>query len=108
MTERIDHATEALRLADLSQHPNTGDPAVGALYIGAAQIHATLALVEQQRIANLIAMSQPQPFKNGGTIALWVFNPETGALRADVSEGLGLEQSEAFVATPVYSGEASA
>lgn len=56
MTDRIDHVAEALRLADLSQHPDTGDPAVGALYIGAAQVHAKLALAEQQRVANLIAL----------------------------------------------------
>lgn len=49
--ERIDHAREAARV--LSVIPAGDDPA----YVNAmsyAQVHATLALVEQQRIANLI------------------------------------------------------
>ena len=50
MTNRIDHAAEAvglLNLAAAAQH--RGDPRHP---IAAAQVHATLALVEQQRIAN--------------------------------------------------------
>ena len=51
MSERIDHAAEARRiLSDVKpyedQHLEVG--------MGSAQVHATLALVEQQRIANII------------------------------------------------------
>lgn len=56
MTERIDHAAEALALIN---HPYPAPPT----YLAEAQIHATLALVEQQRIANLIAAFQME----GGT-----------------------------------------
>lgn len=55
MTERIDHAAEARRaLAAAAETPadvEGADP-----WLLAAQVHATLALVEQQRIANIIAM----------------------------------------------------
>lgn len=55
MTDRIDHAAEAvglLALAVAAQHQ--GDP---RHLIATAQVHATLALVDQQRIANLIALA---------------------------------------------------
>lgn len=64
MSEWIDHAAEAsdwladapveLHEAGLDSH--TAECA--ALCVGMAQAEATLALVEQQRIANLIALSQ--------------------------------------------------
>jgi hypothetical protein len=57
--ERIDHVAEARRL--LSAEANGGTQAERALLLQgamqAAQVHATLALVEQQRIANLIALA---------------------------------------------------
>lgn len=56
MTDRIDHAAEAvalLNLAVMAQHQ--GDP---RHLIAAAQVHATLALVKQQRIANLISLAK--------------------------------------------------
>ena len=43
MTERIDHAAEAIALLENYAPDYT-----------VAQVHATLALVEQQRIANLL------------------------------------------------------
>ena len=55
MTDRIDHAAEAvglLALAVAAQHQ--GDP---RHLIAAAQAHAALALVEQARIANLVALA---------------------------------------------------
>lgn len=62
MTERIDHvavATERLDLAQTEVSANwpsrTGEEK--ADLIAAAQVHATLALVEQQRIANIIAFT---------------------------------------------------
>lgn len=56
MSERIDHAAEASRL--LASSGPYGAPLLEAST--AAQAHATLALVEQQRIANLIALSQAE------------------------------------------------
>ena len=58
MTDRIDHAAEAvalLNLAAAAQHQ--GDP---RHLIAAAQVHATLALTEQQRVGNLIALAGPR------------------------------------------------
>lgn len=55
MSDRIDHAAEAvalLNLAAATQHQ--GDP---RHLIAASQVHATLALVEQHRVANQIALS---------------------------------------------------
>lgn len=70
MTERIDHATESARLlewsvqasaaaADRILTPNEAHSIEGALNraIAKAGVHATLALVEQQRIANLIVVA---------------------------------------------------
>lgn len=93
MTDRIDHAAEARKHIEWAhdQQEKEGDmgnvPRDDALL---AQAEAILALVEQQRIANLIALAKPQPLKNGGTINLWIFNPETKELRAEIAEGLGL------------------
>lgn len=53
MTDRIDHAAEARKI--LERYKTVGLHTAEAT---AAQAHATLALVEQQRIANLIALGQ--------------------------------------------------
>lgn len=57
--ERIDHVAEAIRLGQRAEQTG-GIEEVNALHI-AAQVHATLALVEQQRIANLLAYIAQQP-----------------------------------------------
>lgn len=54
MTDRIDHAVEALRVVSL---PVTTEESTTANATAYAQVHATLALAEQQRIANLIALA---------------------------------------------------
>lgn len=53
----IDHKAEALRLVLFGEQDRIGDLSVAEMHACAAlsQVHATLALVEQQRIANLIA-----------------------------------------------------
>lgn len=56
MAERIDHAAEALDSLDDAFIEGT-NTAVALVLVQAAQAHATLALVEQQRIANLIALA---------------------------------------------------
>jgi len=51
--ERIDHAAEAAQIAAGGLSGGSFDQTRD--YLAVAQVHATLALVEQQRIANLIA-----------------------------------------------------
>lgn len=53
MTERIDHAAQAARVLGNFPHDDIADNATALAW---AQVHATLALVEQQRIANLISL----------------------------------------------------
>lgn len=63
---RIDHVAEAMKLRTMTARAMLPEQAVGIL--AAAQLHATLALVEQQRIANLIAYL---PYEDGYK-ASWV------------------------------------
>ena len=92
MTERIDHAAEA-RGAEQNAWQK-GGPDGDALIrtyeqrqdmILSAQVHATLALVEQQRIANLIAVGEH--FEWAANSEAW---QQERVLRADVREALGL------------------
>ena len=53
MTERIDHATEAMNFLGATVIDTHGDD---DRKVAIAQVHATLALVEQQRIADLIGV----------------------------------------------------
>lgn len=54
MSEHIDHVAEAIRLRNQGARADYHEEQLKLFT--AAQVHATLALVEQQRIANLIAM----------------------------------------------------
>lgn len=66
MSERIDHAAEALALSDVTLNRPCGAPTSAAQAVTSqlaavnanmrSQMFATLAFVEQQRIANLIAV----------------------------------------------------
>lgn len=56
MTGQVDHVDQAKSM--LGAEWRNGDVAVAQL--AEAQVHATLALVEQQRIGNLIALMQMQ------------------------------------------------
>lgn len=51
---KTDHEAKARDL-DRDAHMTHSGPDVASLFAARAQVHATLALVEQQRIANLIA-----------------------------------------------------
>lgn len=70
--------------------------------IALAQVHATLALVDQQRIANLLTIALGQHADTGMSrvasdmayISL-VENGEDGNLRPDIARALGLEQEDA-------------
>ena len=93
MSDRIDHAAEAvalLNLAAAAQHQ--GDP---RHLIAAAQVHATLALVEQQRIANLIALTKEtfaayEACEALGTFATAKCGEQIG-LRPEIAAALGIE-----------------
>ena len=55
MTDRIDHAAEAVALLNLAvTAQRQGDP---RRIIAAAHVHAALAVAEQARIANLVALA---------------------------------------------------
>lgn len=56
MADHIDHAAEALKT--IASGKERGHPIDADSPIAEAQVHATLALVEQQRIANIIALGQ--------------------------------------------------
>ncbi|KTR95367.1 hypothetical protein NS220_06070 [Microbacterium testaceum] len=113
MTKRIDHARVAQENLDVvGSRPML--PEVAAVTATAALVHATLALVEQQRIANLIALValsgnesvQESSFDEGSTLASagmhalieYVRTPATPfsgpddvpEIRPDIREGLGL------------------
>lgn len=65
MRERIDHVNDAMAcLIAADGHLSAEMPRETGEYksdvIAAAQVHATLALVEQQRIANLIALGSAE------------------------------------------------
>lgn len=104
-TERIDHAAAAKCRCDQAEAIGTS-PENMALALGLlAQAEATLALVEQQRIANLIALGGPthpklcEQVSSDAATALTEWNShqntEMGgwyALRPEVAAALGIEE----------------
>ena len=93
MTNRIDHAAEAvglLALAVAAQHQ--GDP---RHLIAAAHIHATLAVAEQARIANLIALLKDTFASHEALEELSdVATAQSGqliSLRPEIAAALGIE-----------------
>lgn len=88
MSERIDHAqmSKLLLGADWRDH-------TAVAQLAEAQVRATLALVEQQRIANLIALSQATN-ADGSRIMqgalTHVIDEYSVGVNAAVREGLGL------------------
>lgn len=88
MADRIDHAAQARKLIENARINSRRDVTVEA-----AQVHATLALVEQQRIANVIALSQATN-ADGSRIAPWALTHPVDdwsvALNDDIREGMGL------------------
>ena len=101
MTDRIDHAAEALRVIMALPSGDTLDQAYAY-----AQVHATLALAEQARIANLIALAalvgQPTTHESlsdaayGALDALLgtvIIGPEEEhvVLDSDIAAALGIE-----------------
>lgn len=96
MTKRIDHAAESERIAehlgeDIIAQEGITDATIIATQLDALR-HATLALVEQQRIANLIALSQGT-FPNGQRYTDRLHYPldeYSVAMNDDIRQGLGL------------------
>lgn len=89
MTNRFDHAAEAQKSLEslTSWDTYTHEPAV----LKKALVHATLALVEQQRIANLIALMHVPTGDLGQGIKASLhaaFPPRDW--EADLESGLGL------------------
>lgn len=82
MTEKISHKADAERLVLMNDLAD----------LAAAQVHATLyaaeqtaALVEQARIANLIALREAREPSDD-----WDFNSPTPPIRSEIRKGLGL------------------
>lgn len=103
MTERIDHAGEARKLIEKVETAlapirdrNDLNAALVTIMnqnfmrdIAAAQVKATLALVEQQRIANVIAIHQHEvKYDIGEWSRLYVAGTE--GLKPEIAEALGL------------------
>ena len=61
MTDRIDHAALAAQMArDALSTSRSGAQGIAGVLAATAQVHASLALVDQQRVANLIALAGPR------------------------------------------------
>ena len=94
MTEHIDHAAEAVRLIELSSVQPSADES--RTVSAAAQVHATLALVEQQRIANLHAIAcgtsegaMSHVARDFAYMTL-IENGQDGMLRPEIATALGI------------------
>lgn len=100
MADRIDHAAEARKAIESAYPIALPYDSAEAQYHGAlmeAQVHATLALVEQQRIANLIAVAtwNANTLRTGGSrdgkpADREVENARVDRLFSEIREGLGL------------------
>lgn len=100
MSDRTDHAAEArglLRWLEKWQGEEGSTDATNIACALMAQAHATAALVEQQRIANLIALGYGHTSPSGDVMgeARRALVERTGAdrhqLRPDVAAALGIE-----------------
>lgn len=96
MTDRIDHAAAARRHVEWAHEWQGDEGSTDATNIATvllAQTHATLALVEQQRIANLIALTQETFAAHEAREALGTFATaklgEQIGLRPDIAAALG-------------------
>ncbi len=94
---RIDHAKEARRALRAAAETPSDVETVADPWILSAQVHATLALVEQQRIANLIALWQGSPvlgeYVLEGTDSLF---SELDQLNPEIAAALGIGVSEPY------------
>ena len=96
MTDRIDHAALAAQMArDAVSTSRSGAQVIAGMLAATAHVHATLALVEQQRIANLIALTKETFAAHEAREALGTFATaklgEQIGLRPDIAAALGIE-----------------
>lgn len=90
--EKIDHAAVAVRTLDGIEGKSLPTDVIAA-HTAHALVHATLALAEQQRIANLIALAAHEPGNTGAYFRSVLSVPgehDTLSLRDEIREGLGL------------------
>lgn len=95
MTNATDHEFEARTWISnaITAQIHRGSEVLAGVYAGIAQAHATLALAEQQRIANLIAVTAVDGNKADFTKP-WDTTNDTNAWRAirdEVVAKLGIE-----------------
>lgn len=94
MNNRIDHAAEAVTCLKQAHGKYTEQAQV---LMAQAQVHATIALVEQQRLANLTTLatlpsdSLSDDLREGAVRAL--INPGAG-WRPEVAAALGIEAAD--------------
>lgn len=102
MTERIDHAAEARMHIDWAhehqEHEGITERTVTDTAL-LAQAEATLALVEQQRIQNLIALQTPYKLPNSAEVSTSVYDIEMNdglltrcTLKPHIAAALGIEE----------------
>lgn len=88
----MNHKAEAERLLDEAKNNQTGSIVENSRQMQAL-VHATLAVAEQQRIANLIALGSYQHADGSRPFQSFVAVPSgmySMALDADIRDGLGL------------------
>ena len=95
MTERIDHVDEAIGYREAAGDVSESG---AALLLAAGQIHAVLALVEQTRIANIIALDESWRGETGDTL-MRLIRDETGRIigneiNPEIAEALGINNDE--------------
>lgn len=90
--ERIDHALHAERLLTRTRGNISGEPMPTAEDVNRATAFALLALVEQQRIANLIQLMHVPTgdLSDGIKDALHAAFPNDRDWEAELRDGLGL------------------
>lgn len=86
MSERIDHAKYSKMCMDVASDLRSFNEAGADHNLAEAQVHATLALVEQQRIANLIALNEAR-----GPGDPWDFGSPRPPIKPEIREALGLQ-----------------
>lgn len=95
MTDRIDHAAEARRLTSAVTTRDWAEesPPYVDRRTAVARVHATLALVEQQRIANLIALANGDTHLSTTAYSQLAVEPgiRPAEFRPDIAAALGVE-----------------
>ncbi len=88
MADRIDHVAKAVEFGNLATDAwNANQREYATALLASAQAHASLALVEQQRIANLIAIYGSEGVVEDGYGSKGV---DFGFIVDEIREGLGL------------------